>query len=216
MAVIPSIDRCSWTEQLTAPLAYVSTRRSLLAWQNSCRGSHRRYWRDRFGKARGVDIRSGTARWSEECAVEHHITFRNPGPGTPLTLRCSIALRHLKKFYSSKFVILLKNGYRSISQVTAALQKIEIKELLRKMIKKTLFVLVSEESIAVAQNCWRSAATNGIYLPVYVVIVDDMKEPEPTPIEQRWRDHQFIQLDIKYHHINNQMLAIPRNFFKKI
>jgi len=61
-------------------------------------------------------------------------------------------------------------------------KKIEMKELLQKMIKN-LFVLVSEESIAMAQNCWRSAATNGIYLPVYVVIVDDMKQPEPTPIE---------------------------------
>ena len=94
-------------------------------------------------------------------------------------------------------------------------KKIEMKELLQKMIKKPLCPcqrgIDCHGSELLAKHChqWH-------ILPVYVVIVDDMKQPEPTPIEQRWRDHQFIQLDIKYHHINNQMLAIPRNFFKKI
>ena len=155
-------DQFPWTEQLTAPRAYVSALRSLQAWQNPCWGSHRRHWRDRFGKARGIDIRSWAARWSEECAVEHHITFRNPGPGTPLTLWCFLALRHLEKFYSSKFVILLKKGTDLFHKSQRLCKKHRNKRITAKDGRKNLFFLVSEESIAMAQNCWRSAATNGI------------------------------------------------------
>jgi hypothetical protein len=68
------------------------------------------------------------------------------------------------------------------SQITVALQEKRNKRITAKRYKN-LFVLVSEEPIAMAQNCWRSAATNGIHLPVYVVVVDDMKQPEPTPIK---------------------------------
>lgn len=45
-----------------------------------------------------------------------------------------------------------------------------------------LFGVAGKESIALAQNCWRGTTPNGIHLPPYVVIVDDVEESETTPI----------------------------------
>jgi hypothetical protein len=44
------------------------------------------------------------------------------------------------------------------------------------------------------QNCWCSTATNGIYPPVYVVIVDDMKESKTTPVSIEGVSIAYIQL----------------------
>ena len=73
-------------------------------------------------------------------------------------------------------MILLKKGTDLFHKSQRLCKKHRNKRITAKGDRKNLFLLVSEESIAMAQNCWRSAATNGIYLPVYVVIVDDMNE----------------------------------------
>jgi hypothetical protein len=45
-----------------------------------------------------------------------------------------------------------------------------------------LFGIAGEESIAMTQNCWCTTATNAVYLPVYIVVVDHMEESELTPV----------------------------------